>query len=134
MLRQECKLTILMVGRLSLRSPLGTDRLLGYRLMRVKGYTYRRILEPMGYGPTTLPRATLVNIEHKGNMRMRVIMVAVSYFKYVHMRLFSYIMESYNSRNTNNKSEVMLCHELQNLNYLNNQVTSSNACILACRN
>jgi len=39
------------------------------------------------------------------------------------MQLVSYNMESYNSRNVNNELEVMSCYKLQNLNYLNKQVT-----------
>jgi len=87
---------------------------------------------PVGHGPTMRPLCYLINIEYKGNTRMQVPMVAMSYFKYVRMRLFSYNMESQNLRNANNESEVMPCHELQSLNNLDNQVTLSNECILAC--
>jgi len=44
--------------------------------------------------PLSFRCATLINIENKGNVRMQVAMVTVSYFKYVRMKLFSYSMRS----------------------------------------
>jgi len=41
----------------------------------------------------------------------------------MHTQLFSDNMESWNSQNANNGLEVISCHEIQNLNHGDNQVT-----------
>jgi len=71
-------------------------------------------------GPPCFHCATLINIEHKGNMRMQVPIVSISYFKYVHMWVFSYNMRSRDSQSANNDLDVTPCCALQNLNHLVN--------------
>jgi len=124
---------VLKMGRFSIRSLLGTNRLLGHGLIRVKCYAYRRILGPVGHG------TTMLLLCYSGRHRIQGQYANASAYgcctvllirAYVVIQLQHGIIEF---TECNNKSEVIPCRELQNLNHLNNQVTSSSECILACR-
>ena len=83
-----------------------------------------KILGSVSYGPTRFLCVTLINVEYRGkNKRIQVSMVALSCIQICVQQLFSYNMESQNSRDSNNKSEVSPCYELQRLNHLASPIT-----------
>jgi len=72
-------------------------------------------------------------IQHRIQIKVPTATIVAPWFRYMCIYLFNYIPRSRNSWSANNDSKVRPCYELQELNHLDNKVTSSNKCILVCR-
>ena len=80
-------------------------------------------LEPVGYGPTRLCCATLIEPIRPRICECRFLGSPQHAFKYMCMQLISYNMGQRKSWNAMNNSDVTPCRALQKLNHLVNSVT-----------